>query len=83
MRKLYFAFLQWLNDGEPSRQEVQHLLKTHYRFYATRSNNQRKRAMILNYYAMGYTPTDIAKAFKCTRERVRQIIRKALEMHKY
>ena len=78
MRKLYFAFLRWRNDGEPSREEVQHLLKTHYRFEANMLSTQRRRAMILNYYTMGYTLTDLAREFKCTRERVRQIIRKAV-----
>lgn len=77
MRKLYFAVLRWLNDGEPSIQEALYVLQTKYRFTSQMLRSRKTTAMMLTLYTAGHSLEHIAKVFKVTRERVRQMIRKA------
>lgn len=77
MKKLIFPILRYFNDGEPSRSEARHVLLTYYKPETITTKVRNSVRQILWLYAYGWSVDDIAKTGSVTRERARQMIRKA------
>lgn len=77
MKKLLFPILRHFNNGEPSRYEARHVLLTHYKPETITTKVRNRFRQILWLYAYGRLVDDIAKTGSVTRERARQMIRKA------
>ena len=76
MKNLYFKLLRLLNKGEPSRQEVEHVLVNHFHVNPALRSTETTQLMLVQ-YIFDHSLEEIATHHNVTRERVRQVIRKA------
>lgn len=70
MIKIYFDILRMFNKGEPSRKEADWALG--------KFKHTDRITHVLMCYADGLTYEQVGDLMKCTRERIRQIVRKGV-----